>query len=147
MTGVQTCALPICFPVTIGGHFGAGKDPVAGGEIGDGDFTEKRGLDFEENGRKVVRLDQVKFRDLVLEEKRREAEKGFRFSKDWRPCGAGGSQAGLFGTRRPSVWSYKGSVKVVSPGGRRMKSVPSVPCGSGWGKSKSRSWKFWRRKE
>ena len=40
------------------------------------DFSEKRGLDFEENGRKVVRLDQVKFRDLVLEEKRREAEAG-----------------------------------------------------------------------
>ena len=40
------------------------------------DFSEKRGLDFEENGRKVVRLDQVKFRDLVLEEKRREAEPG-----------------------------------------------------------------------
>jgi len=40
------------------------------------DFSEKRGVDFEENGRKVVRLDQVKFRDLVLEEKRREAEAG-----------------------------------------------------------------------
>jgi ATP-dependent helicase HrpB len=40
------------------------------------DFSERRGLDFEENGRKVVRLEQVKFRDLVLEEKRREAEAG-----------------------------------------------------------------------
>ena len=41
------------------------------------DFAEKRGLGFEENGRKVIRLDQVRFRDLVLEEKRREAEAGF----------------------------------------------------------------------
>lgn len=40
------------------------------------DFSEKRGLAFEENGRKVIRLDQVKFRDLVLEERRREAEPG-----------------------------------------------------------------------
>ncbi|NBU69781.1 MAG: helicase, partial [Verrucomicrobia bacterium] len=40
------------------------------------DFSEKRGLDFEENGRKVVRLDRIRFRDLVLEEKRREAEAG-----------------------------------------------------------------------
>jgi ATP-dependent helicase HrpB len=40
------------------------------------DFAEKRGLGFEENGRKVIRLDQVRFRDLVLEEKRREAEAG-----------------------------------------------------------------------
>ena len=40
------------------------------------EFKETRGLDFEENGRKVVRLDQIKFRDLVLEEKRREAEPG-----------------------------------------------------------------------
>jgi len=45
-------------------------------EMFPGDFSEKRGLDFEENGRKVVRLDQVKFRDLVLEEKKREAEEG-----------------------------------------------------------------------
>lgn len=45
-------------------------------EMFPGDFTEKRGLDFEENGRKVVRLDQVKFRDLVLEEKKKEAEEG-----------------------------------------------------------------------
>ena len=40
------------------------------------DFSEKRGMDFEENGRKVVRLNQIKFRDLVLEEKRSEAEPG-----------------------------------------------------------------------
>jgi ATP-dependent helicase HrpB len=40
------------------------------------DFAEKRRLGFEENGRKVIRLDQVRFRDLVLEEKRREAEAG-----------------------------------------------------------------------
>jgi len=40
------------------------------------DFSEKRGMDFEENGRKVVRLNQTKFRDLVLEEKRSEAEPG-----------------------------------------------------------------------
>jgi ATP-dependent helicase HrpB len=45
-------------------------------EMFPGDFSEKRGLDFEENGRKVVRLDQVKFRDLVLEEKKKEAEEG-----------------------------------------------------------------------
>ena len=45
-------------------------------EIFPGDFSEKRGLDFEENGRKVVRLDQVSFRDLILEEKKREAEAG-----------------------------------------------------------------------
>jgi len=45
-------------------------------EMFPGDFSEKRGLDFEENGRKVVRLDQVKFRDLVMEEKKREAEEG-----------------------------------------------------------------------
>ena len=40
------------------------------------DFSEKGGLDFEDNGRKVVWLEQVKFRDLVLEEKRKEAEAG-----------------------------------------------------------------------
>ena len=40
------------------------------------DFTQKQGLDFEENGRKVIRLDQMKFRDLVLEEKKRDAEPG-----------------------------------------------------------------------
>ena len=55
------------------------------------DFSEKRGLDFEENGRKVVRLDQVKFRDLVLEEKEREAEEGPEAAAD-----AGLAQFGPF---------------------------------------------------
>jgi ATP-dependent helicase HrpB len=45
-------------------------------EMFPGDFSGKRGLDFEENGRKVVRLDQVRFRDLILKEKKGEAEEG-----------------------------------------------------------------------
>ena len=30
MTGVQTCALPICFPVTIGGGFSVSKNENEG---------------------------------------------------------------------------------------------------------------------
>ena len=40
------------------------------------DFSEKRGLVFEENGRKVCEVEQKRFRDLVLEEKKRDGEAG-----------------------------------------------------------------------
>ena len=40
------------------------------------DFSEKSGLVFEENGRKVYKVEQKRFRDLVLEEKKRDVEAG-----------------------------------------------------------------------
>jgi ATP-dependent helicase HrpB len=40
------------------------------------DFSEKSGLVFEENGRKVYQVEQKCFRDLVLEEKKRDVEAG-----------------------------------------------------------------------
>jgi ATP-dependent helicase HrpB len=40
------------------------------------DFSEKNGLVFEENGRKVYQVEQKRFRDLVLEEKKRDVEAG-----------------------------------------------------------------------
>ena len=33
MTGVQTCALPICFPVTIGGDLGLSAIRATGGSV------------------------------------------------------------------------------------------------------------------
>ena len=36
MTGVQTCALPICFPVTIGGGAGASVGGGIGAAVGGG---------------------------------------------------------------------------------------------------------------
>ena len=44
MTGVQTCALPICFPVTIGGADRAEALGEAEGEHGIGLETEKGGV-------------------------------------------------------------------------------------------------------
>jgi ATP-dependent helicase HrpB len=40
------------------------------------DFSERSGLIFEENGRKVYQVEQKRFRDLVLEEKKRDVEAG-----------------------------------------------------------------------
>ena len=40
------------------------------------DFSERSGLVFEENGRKVCQVEQKRFRDLVLEEKKRDVEAG-----------------------------------------------------------------------
>jgi ATP-dependent helicase HrpB len=40
------------------------------------DFSERSGLVFEENGRKVYQVEQKRFRDLVLEEKKRDVEAG-----------------------------------------------------------------------
>ena len=38
------------------------------------DFSEKSGLIFEENGRRVLQVEQKRFRDLVLEERKRDVE-------------------------------------------------------------------------
>ena len=43
-------------------------------EMFPGDFSEKSGLIFEENGRRVLQVEQKRFRDLVLEEKKRDVE-------------------------------------------------------------------------
>ena len=43
-------------------------------EMFPGDFSEKSGLVFEENGRRVLQVEQKRFRDLVLEEKKRDVE-------------------------------------------------------------------------
>jgi ATP-dependent helicase HrpB len=43
-------------------------------EMFPGDFSEKNGLIFEENGRRVLQVEQKRFRDLVLEEKKRDVE-------------------------------------------------------------------------
>jgi len=45
-------------------------------EMFPGDFSEQRGLVFEESGRKVCQVEARRFRDLVLEEKKREVEAG-----------------------------------------------------------------------
>ncbi|MCX6934653.1 MAG: helicase, partial [Verrucomicrobia bacterium] len=45
-------------------------------EMFPGDFSEKSGLIFEENGRRVLQVEQKRFRDLVLEEKKRDVEAG-----------------------------------------------------------------------
>jgi len=46
------------------------------GEMFPEDFSERSGLVFEENGRKVYQVDEKRFRDLVLEEKKRDVEAG-----------------------------------------------------------------------
>ena len=43
-------------------------------EMFPGDFSEKSGLIFEENGRRVLQVEQKRFRDLVLEEKKKDVE-------------------------------------------------------------------------
>ncbi|MDA0858229.1 MAG: ATP-dependent helicase HrpB [Verrucomicrobia bacterium] len=40
------------------------------------DFSESRGLVFEESGRRVLQVEARKFRDLILEEKKRDVEAG-----------------------------------------------------------------------
>ena len=45
-------------------------------EMFPGDFSESRGLVFEESGRRVLQVEARKFRDLILEEKKRDVEAG-----------------------------------------------------------------------
>jgi ATP-dependent helicase HrpB len=40
------------------------------------DFSESRGLVFEESGRRVLQVEARKFRDLILEERKRDVEAG-----------------------------------------------------------------------
>lgn len=52
-------------------------------EMFPGDFTEKRGLVFEESGRRILQVEERRFRDLVLEEKKRDVEAGPETAKVW----------------------------------------------------------------
>jgi ATP-dependent helicase HrpB len=45
-------------------------------EMFPGDFSERRGLVFEESGRRVLQVEERRFRDLVLDEKKRDVEAG-----------------------------------------------------------------------
>lgn len=64
------------------------------------DFSEKSGLVFEENGRKVYQVEQKRFRDLVLEEKRGMWRRGRRQRRFWRRRCWRRSVLGLDGMRK-----------------------------------------------
>ena len=50
MTGVQTCALPICFPVTIAGEVCAYRGDNAGGRTGDAAYFLVPESEYDQRG-------------------------------------------------------------------------------------------------